>query len=204
MALITAAEARDLLPGLTGTGEDTLLGTLIDSVGALFARVCGYPPATVGAAPTMESASYTLYVDAPCLESTALLDIGVRPVTAVANMYVDISRVYGADTEITEGTDFEILGEEGQLLLITTGSGAWATGLRANKIVCTAGFATVRDDLKHACKVAVKDLWELRSRQGVASRSRGGSTFSARDEQIVRDIARELLTHYRLADTWLA
>ena len=54
MAIMTAAEARLYIRGITGTGEDANLNALIARADALFAGYIGLPSPTVGGNPTLE------------------------------------------------------------------------------------------------------------------------------------------------------
>lgn len=57
MAIVSAAEVRAVaLPALTGTTEDTILGTLIDRADVAMARHLRWPTPASGT-PTLEAAS---------------------------------------------------------------------------------------------------------------------------------------------------
>lgn len=86
MALITAAEARGYIPDMTGTAEDTALDTIIARVGEQFAHLCGFPPASAGGSPTMESAAYTRYYDPRRAITDDVVRLGIWPVTALSSI----------------------------------------------------------------------------------------------------------------------
>lgn len=162
MALITAAQARVYLPDLTGTGEDTALDVMIARAGEIAARWCGYPPATVGATPTMESASYTRYYDPDRGIHGDALRLGVWPVTAVASVYDDPDEGYGSTYEVTTD-DYRLVGDSGTIRLKPTGTHAWsAYGARAVKVTFTAGYSTTPPELAHAIGLLVRDMWASR------------------------------------------
>ena len=202
MALITAAEARELNPSLTGTGDDTLIGTLITAVGRAFARHCGYPAASVGGNATMESATYTRYYDGP---GGRELTLDVWPVTAITSIEDDVTRDFDGSTYLVTSTDYAIReGARGLVLLKATAThGAWGTGSGVIKAVYTAGYSTVPDDLKQLAKQAVKHWYDLRTSQGKASTSQGSTTISLRDEDLLPALVQQGLSRYRLPRAWL-
>lgn len=201
MALITAAEARTHIPELTGSAEDAVLDILIAAVGATLAAWCGYPPPTAGGTPTLESASYVEFVDGP---GGRWLQLPTRPVTAIGSIYDDTAWSWGASTLVASG-DYAINdGREGLVLLTETAThGSWSVGRRAVKASYTAGYSTVPADIKEACRVAVRAVWDLRRTQGKANVSGGNVSLSLQDEKVVIDVARELLQHRRLPRAWL-
>jgi len=203
MALITAAEARTMIPELStsSTDEDTLIDTLIARVGALLAAWCGYPPASAGGTPTLESASYTEYLDGP---GGRELRLPIYPVTAVASIYDDTAWTWGSDA-LVASTDYAISdGRVGLVLLKETSThGSWSAARRSLKVAFTAGYATVPADIKAACAHAVRQVWNFRTEQGRANVSGGVVSLSLREEEIVNRIARELLSARRLGSAWL-
>lgn len=193
MALLTAAQARLHLPGLTGTGEDTAIGTIIDRVEALIAVFIGHPPASVGGTPTVESTTYTLYTDrgaAPIRIDGDDLVLPVRPLTAVSAVYDDDQRSYGT---AVSSADYEVLGDEGRIRLLPTRSHAgWSSDIAAIKVACTAGWSTAPDWLAHAVALWMRHIWDLRREQGRESTSQQGVSVSFRDETMP-DVVRESL-----------
>lgn len=203
MALVTAAEARAHLPLLDGTGEDTLIGTLIDRAGRVLARWCGYPPATVGANPTLESATYVTYLDGPARsDEPEAIRLPVLPVVSVTSIYDDPSRQYTSESSV-DVVNYIVYGEEGLVVCSTTGTkSGWSSDRRAIKVTYVAGFSTVPDDLKLAACLYVRHLWDLRHVQGRTSVAQGQANAGLRDETIP-DSVKELLQPYRLASVYL-
>ena len=208
MALLTAAEAALAIPGLTGTGEDTKIETLITRAGRVFARYCGYPPASVGANPTMESASYTLYNGLGGLVQVnpdgRHLRIMVWPVTAISAIYDDTAEAYG--TAVTSTLYSLVDGDQGLVAYKTTAGAAWTDAgpyIRNIKIACTAGYSTVPDDLKQAAMMLVKHWWALRHVQGNQSVSQGQANRGRREETMPGQV-KEILAPLRLPGVILA
>lgn len=196
MALISATEARGHIPQLTGTAEDALLELWIARVGAVFAAWCGYPPASAGAAPSMESASYTRYLDGPGGRDLVL---DVWPVTAVASIYDDANWTWAA-ADLVASADYAILdGSTGLVLLTETAThGEWSLSRRAIKATFTAGYSTVPAALKMAAILAVRNAWNLRSEQGRSNVSGNGVSLGLRDEEILSPAVRQALWPFRL------
>lgn len=177
MALITAAEARTQIPSLTGTGEDTLLDTLIAGCGAAFARRCGYPPASVGASPTMESAAYVLDVDGAGGRD---LTLPVWPATAITSIYDDTALDFGATTLVASG-DYALLRGSIVRLTSTATHGAWSRGEGCVRISFTAGYATAPADLKRLVAQGVRHWFDMRATQGKENVSQNGHSVTYAD-----------------------
>jgi hypothetical protein len=195
VALITAAEAKDLVPGLTGTGQDTRLETYISRAGALMAAWCGFPPASAGVDPTLEDTTYTEFYDG---EGGLTLRLDIYPVLSVTSIYDDPDRDYGATT-LVSSSDYDIDGRKGLVHLKPDAAhGAWSDGeLRAIKATFVAGFSTIPDSLKHACAQEVKRMMTGRATQGQASASTSGKSVSYRDPGLLSE-TREILAPLRL------
>lgn len=166
MALCTAAEVRAYMPDLSGTAEDTALDVFIARIGQAFAEWCGYPAASVGGTPSMESATYTRYYDpARAVRwqgGIQYLALGIHPVTSVTSVFDDPDLAYASADEIVSG-DRGLDGSNGRIYLLPTSSASFsATGSRAIKAVFAAGYATVPAGLKHAACLAVRDAWASR------------------------------------------
>ena len=179
MSLITPTEAKQQIPGLSGSGDDSLLTELISVAGGVIATYLGYPPSSVGATPTAESTSYTRYYTG---EGGRELTVDVLPVTAVASIYDDPNRDY-TSTYLVASSDYAIFDSEvGTILLTSTSThGGWSTSKKAIKATCTAGYTTVPDWLQHAARLMVRHLWDLRQGQGKISQGANGSSTTYRD-----------------------
>lgn len=166
MALITAAEAREALPGLTGTGEDTLLESIVAAVDSALATWCWFPPPSVGATPTLEDTTYTLYFDKPSSKDGRRLFLGLRPVQSITSVHYDPNWSYGSGDELTENTDFILDGVSGTLYRHPSSTQNWGRGLRSIKVVCVAGFATIPEEIKTAARLLLKHIARLYREQG--------------------------------------
>ena len=197
MALMTAAEARLYLPSLTGTALDADLVTLIARFDAAAAEWCGFPEApggTVGAANTLESASYVLYLDGPDPSDSALLWLGVWPVTASASIYSDAIREYGSDT-LVASSDYTLHGSEGLVELSADSGESWSTRRRAIKATITAGFSTVPSALKHATGLQVAHWFRNRGIIGQKSISQRGTSTTVQDLTLLPEVTQILQSY---------
>jgi hypothetical protein len=201
VALITAAEARSYIRGLSGTSEDTLLGTLIDRTGALFARYCAFPAATDGGVPTIEQATYTRYLNSP---GGNTLQLDVRPVLSVSSLHDSIDRTY-ASADLVAASDYDLYGEDGIVVLKTTADySQFSTAYRAIKVVYSAGYATVPEDIKHAACLQVKWFYEGRDIVGLRNISQTGGNATVVDGALsLLTEVKEALRPYRLPSAWI-
>ena len=155
MALCSAAEVRAYDPSLV-SAEDTLLDLVIGKVGAVFARYCGYPPASATVSPTMEDTTYTHYSKRgthPVLRlSGQTVRVPCVPIVSITSVHDDPDMDYATADLVVDGTDFETELLSGEFIMRPDGTaGAWSDSVAAIKVVYVAGFATVPDDLKDAC-----------------------------------------------------
>jgi len=189
MAIITVAEAKQYLPGLnaSSSAEDTVIGVLVDAASTWIARYCGYP----GKTPTVEDISYTRYLT-PDDPEDLLLD--VLPVVSITTIHDDPDRGYGA-AHLVDSANYALLdGDAGLVVTTETGTHSWSVGSkRAVKAVFTAGYATIPDDMKLACRMIVRASYDLRKRSGVVSETAAGGTQATfRDEDVPQGVRRLL------------
>lgn len=189
--LVTAAEVRLAIPELSGTAEDTNLETLITRIGAAFARYCGYP----GNSPTMESASYTRYMDG---RGGRDLTLDVWPVTAISSVYDDPTLDFTDSRYLVSSSDYYLIDGRYLRLKSTAQWPAWTKGRENIKVAFTAGFASVPDDLKQLAIVAVKHWFDLRKTQGRFNASVGGISVGFRDEDLMPAMVRQGLSLFCL------
>jgi hypothetical protein len=184
VALTSAANVAAMAPNLTAS--EAVLSALIARADVALARFCGYPPASAGAAPSLESASYTLYSGTPSLRviSGRVLEIDPYPVTAIAS----IQR-----------------GDHGERIVLKVDAvhGGWSRNNRAVRVICTAGFSSVPADLETAAIEMVLHLLDLRDRRGVSTASTpDGLNTAYRDETVPAHVA-QLLEPYRLPGSYI-
>lgn len=196
MALITAAEARVFIPGLSGTAEDTLLDTLTAEAGALIAEFCAVPATSGGGAPTLESVTYTLYGgDGATLEAAddgTYIAMHVPPVTSITSIYDSTTWAYGSG-DLVASSSYVLDGARSRVLTSPTGSHSWVNRGRGLRVICVAGYATVPAGLKYACGELVSHLWTIRYVGQAVSVSAGGSSIQLPDGPIPAAIVSRLM-----------
>lgn len=198
MALITAAQAR-LYVQISGTGEDTDLDTLIARVGAQIAAYLGYPPASVGATPTLESTSRTLYLTG---RGGRDLSLGLYPVTAITSVQDDPTLTFDGSTYLISSGDYSI--HEGAVLRLDYDSGlAWSTTPGGIKVVCTAGYTSIPSTIQEVCAEEVALRWRRRKQLGVTSSSTGGGSSAPSKPEALAESSRLALAPYLLPGVYL-
>lgn len=192
MAIITPAQVRDHYPGLTGTGEDTRLGVLIDQANGLCAAWAGWPEADAGGH-TFESATYTVYADGPDPRQPRRLPLPLRQVASVTTVHSGTQWLYDA-SELVASDQYVV--ERGRALLLKSNStpAAWRSGLRAQRVVAVAGFATAPPALVLAIAEQVRHLLDRPRGGDRASVSRrGGSTSAPEPAELVPQAVQDAL-----------
>ncbi len=196
MALITATEAKVLLPGLTGSSADTSLDTMISRAGSALAAYCGFPH--VGAAgPTLEQTTYTMFLHGPDDGDPApVLPLPLRPVISITSVHDDTDRAYGSSTELAEASHFSVDKTGGRLVLLGSSTHAWSSGFEAIKVVGVFGLTTgsIPEQVKHAVCETVQANWHKRHMANTAQVGVAGDTFTPNNAPLfVPPSARELI-----------
>jgi len=204
MPLTSAAALYPYLPGLD-SGADADLTTLITRAESSIADYLGFPPATVGGAAVINSAAYTLYLDAPMTVNERVLQLPVKPITAVASVHDDALWAYGS-SELVASSQYTIVGELGQIWLNPDATHAWSKSFRAIRVILTAGFAGANPD--SALTVAILEyaalLYERRKGGAGRRRASAGGVSSDFDLPPIPDAVRQLLRPYRMPSHWLS
>ena len=219
--IITAAEARRWIPGLTGTTEDAELEILISAADGALANYCNYPEPEGEDTPnsrgkTLTRSDYSLYLSGSSLEPQ-VLRIGVFPLSPAGTaptVSIDPDRIYPVSSQISAITDFEYLPvdlrAEGKFILRVGGKyGAWPTAWRSIKVVVNAGydsgdagFDDVPRDVEVACGLLVAHWWQLRHTSGLTNVSQAGGSAGLVSGAIP-DNVKQLMEPYRLSGNWL-
>jgi hypothetical protein len=161
--------------------HDVLLDNLIiPAIGEIFASYCNRPDFDKKLRTeylTPKYYSQVLQVSSPPI---AVAAIGPPEIPAV-ELWEDVAtpRAYGADTLLTEGDDYFIYRESGQIHRINY----WPAYHNAVKIVYTGGYATdhgqnVPFNLKLAAVEQAKIIFDRREELSVISRSLEGGSVS--------------------------
>lgn len=201
MSLTSASNVAAMIDGITAA--DVTAAGVIGRVDVLLAEWCGYPPASAGAAPTMEDTTYTLYTGDPGVYIDAWepreLVVEPYPVVSITSIHDDVNEDYTA-AELVDSGDYVQRGRHGERIRLKTDSiqGAWSRSPRSVKIVCVAGYATVPASLEAAAIEMCAHLLRLRAARGelTVSASQGGS-ITFRDETLPKHV-REMIAPFVL------
>jgi len=197
VALITEAQCRERIPQLAGapSGDPHLL-RLIDTAGAACAAWCGWPAVSAGVAPTLERATYTLYVGphhGGVIVEGAELWLPVRAVASVTSIHVDPMQGYSS-TYLLASTDYSLDGTRGRIRLLPSGvTGAWSEDPYTTRVVVVAGFTAgeIPADVQLAAAEIVAHAY------GQATQQAAAETPPLRDAVLPRRAA-QLLARYRV------
>ncbi|MCK5495826.1 MAG: hypothetical protein KAI80_05400 [Hyphomicrobiaceae bacterium] len=194
MALLTAAEARLLIPQLTN--DDANLTTMIDRAEGAIASWCRWPKPDGVGRPMLEQSTYTFYLNGPAFADFLRLDLPMRPVQSITSIHDDPDRDYGAG-ELVPASDYDLDADAGEVFLRPESSHGWSRARRAIRVVGVFGLNEADDveDIKQAIAMLVKHWWDLRHTQGVASATQAGQSQTRREEPLpaaVRQLAGRL------------
>lgn len=173
MSVATPSQLRELLPYLSGTGEDALLTTFIDRADAAIARRLGFPETGAGGL-TLASASYTAYPDAENggRVDSETLRLTPWPVSAITSIHDDQrgGNVAYDSGSLVSSADYELDGPAGRVYLLPVRTfGSFSSHRRRCRVVFTAGWSTLPADLMQAVLMMAKHLYERRPSQGIVS-----------------------------------
>ena len=197
MALVSAAKLREYLPEIAGnTAIDGELNSLLSRVEKGIANFLGFPKNESLLSPTLESATYTFYVDAPTDSDFYTLQLPICPVISVTSVHSDVNREYTSDTLIDSST-YDIDKKYGSIILKPYNiSRYFSTGKRANKVICVAGYTSAPADLEHAICVLASMMQRNKSNQGKESISSRNGSIKLSKKSIPLEV-KEFLNNYR-------
>lgn len=186
--------------GITDSGEDDQLTQWLLGVEGAVKRYCGRD---------FVSAAATEYYDG---EDRELLPLRRRPLTAVSSVHVDPTGYNGTGTNAFSSDSEWAVGdrwfprsleesEHNGSILVATG-GCWPAGRGNIKVVYTAGYATIPEDLK----LAVNQLASAVRESAAIGAIKGSETIGRYAYSLISGdadggvgviAAREMLTNYR-------
>ncbi len=202
MAIVENTLLKEYLPEIQGSGIDAELTALISRVETAIARYLSFPEVTQSSTvmgPTLDSHAYTFHIDGPQYMNPMVLQLPVKPVTAITSIHSDPDRQYTSDTLIDAST-YTFNKHTGQVFLDPiSATNTFDRGFRAIKAVVTAGFttATAPHDLKHAICVWASQIQRNKSAQGRNSISQRGGSITASPKTIPEEV-KELLYPFRV------
>lgn len=192
--LVTLAEAKAFL-GVTGNTDDVAITAMVARVSDAIARECRVSMAGA-AVPTLRAETLTETFRGGCRGADLVLSRRfVSSITSVVE-----------DGEGLTGSGYELNGPAGLLSRLDgDDSIAWLSGKVV--VVYVAGFATVPDDLKLGCLMAIRDQWAAAGREPLVRRETVegvGSLefFNSRDGSVFSGEVRALLEPYMTPARW--
>lgn len=117
----------------------------------------------------IKSREYTEYYDG---DGTDQLLVNHWPIISVASLHDDPDRAFTSETLI-DSTDYNIYANEGMIRLFND-EGVFVTGEQNIKLVYTAGYATIPDDLELAATILVAHFYNKSAGEGHTSLGLGG------------------------------
>jgi len=161
---LATLEAVKLYMGISGTTQDAKLTAIIPAAEAAVKTYCDQ---------NLVSDTYTDYVSGEDSYKWSFLALQQRPITSVTSIH----RWNGADyiTALVEIDDYRVNGDE---VL-----GRFVSGWQNHKVIYTAGYTTIPDDLQQATCMVVKSLFDRSNKAaGVASEKIGDYAYSLANE----------------------
>lgn len=178
-ALIDLAYLNSMRSKAVEAEDEAFAEELINQASEIAERYCGR---------VLASRSVTSVMDAP---SGDVLVLPEYPVTAVTSVRVDPTRVFGADSEIT---DYYLKGATGMLIR----DSGFGSGRSAVQVVYAAGYTSVPADLAEAAVELVHWLWGRHRTQNIGIRvSRGLDGVETEHELTMPLATQRILERYR-------
>lgn len=176
MAVMTTNRAKELAwPELSGSSQDTLIGSYVAQAEAWVAAHLGLPAYDGATLRSLEVQTYTLF---PLGDGGPVLELGIQPVVSVTSIHVSTVRDYDSEALVDSG-DYTLYSSTGRVVLdYNADRAAWPKGERAIKAVVTAGFSSLDAPLEMGVALVARAMWDdtQRRQAKVASKSgRGGS-----------------------------
>ena len=201
MALVTAATVKGYIPELSGSGADAIITSIISRVETQFSQFLGFPRADSNVY-TLDSTTYTLYLDGPMFSDAEVLVLPVKPVTAITSIHSDVERVYGSSSLIA-ASEYELDVVNGRVILKPNqATQVFDNSFRAIKVVCTAGFTSAPADLEHA--ICYQSALVFRGRSNIGQTSISQRQASVRlKRMMIEDEVKEILFNYRTSQALL-
>lgn len=176
---------------------DTLIDSLVSTANSALADWCLFPPATAGAAPTLEATAYTVYSDGPLEDRPEVLRTWLRPITTLTSVKQDTSGD-GTYATTVSSSSYVLDGVTGEIIA-KAGSGlSWGSGFRYLQVVHTVGYNTgAHVVLTQAIGLLVSHWLAGRRSTGLVSLTQGGQSLTL-DSRVIPIHVQQLMWPYRL------
>jgi len=174
MALITLSELKTYLR-ITDTEDDTLLQNLIDETEAQIKKYVNNA--------IEEQTDITEYFNIDSYQKEIILQY--FPVSNVS--------VYEDDTLLDSDTEYTLDSDAG---IIQKYYGYFSKGIKTVKVIYTAGYSTIPDDIKLAVKIQSAFYYQRKDQIGISGQSLEGS-INMTEKYGLLDSVKEMLNYYR-------
>lgn len=167
--------------GLSGEEYDELIDLLIAAASEAVERFCRR---------RFAETAYTEYHDG---RGRNCIVLKRRPVSAVSGVWDDLDRVFPEATKLEED-DYVSDMDRG---LVVLPSGTFADGVRNVKVVYTAGYSEIPDDVGQSC-IMLAAAWFHRGREGadgLDARTAGEVSQQFSADPMPEDVRRILLSY---------
>ena len=208
MAILSATEARALLPGLPATVEDTALDVFVVRVQAALSSYLGYVAHAAGGDPDLEDQTRTFYLRpaSSCLDRERReLQLPAYPIVSITSIEVDPTEVFDGSSYLVASTDYDAanatLKNQGIIRLEQASTqSTWGTSdAPIIKVIGVLGWAAVPAPAKHAAAMIVSHWWRQKATFGDTQVTTSKATAAIRTPMFqVPQEARELVNHLRL------
>jgi hypothetical protein len=162
-ALVGLSDVRDFLNDATLTN---------DAVAVYINAISGAFEAATGVRFAYRTSTFTYDGS-----GSKVLVLGEWPVTTIHSVHVDTSRVWGADTEWVENTDFVAYLSRGILQTISTDSSSawnasWPKSVQTVKIVMDVGFPTIPYEIQGAALNEIQTMFAKKGKSAEVRREK--------------------------------
>lgn len=190
MALVSAQTARSYLIGFDAVQDDDELGTWLTAAEAAIHTWLLFPRPDSGTR-SLDSVTYTVYLDGPTAEDTTTIELGIWPVTGITSIGDSSEWDYTQTVSSSEYTRDDAVGK---IHLNPTATHAWTHARRAIKVVLTAGFTSADTDVVAAVALTARHLWEVGHTIGKGNAAEGEVSVA----ESIPPAVRQMLAPYRL------
>lgn len=187
MALVTAAQVKEAIPQISGTGQDTALGNAISRAEPMLAQFLGWKRNDSGVY-ALETSTYTEYAERWQVDGRRLFT-HIRPLVTVTTVHQSPTETYGS-ADLVDSSDYALDLERGEIISDLGASfGGWSWGFRHIKLVYTAGFGASGsgpEEVQYAVSCQVQHILRGHRMHGVTQQTIGGQTII--DDAAVKSI----------------
>jgi hypothetical protein len=164
--------------------DDDLIESLCERITSIFSNWCGISSFT--------PATYTEYHNG---NGTQYIFPNNIPITSITSIYLDDDWVFGSDTMFPNSLSYKVVDNR----YIVMRDDILTTGEQNVKIIYTAGYSTIPEDLKQAAIEEVSRKFRRRKEIDLASKSVEGGTVNFVKDELLKS-TKDILLKYKRMD----